>query len=432
MHPSGSLPPAIVLGGEHNAFSIAHSLGAAGIPVYAINDPQSELRYSRFCHFITIHGSSSNQQDAWTDYLLGPQSEPLRDSVLLAASDEGIEIIAKHREALSQRFRLDISNPAAQLAMLNKLYTYEAARAAGVPAPKFWKCDSRREVEAVKDKLVFPLVLKPLFSHEFRRVFAAPLVIANSYDELLAAFDMAAESQIRMLLMEMIPGPDDRLCSYFTYLDESGKDLFHFTKRVIRRYPVNMGGATYHITDHVPGIRELALRFFRHVGLRGIANIEFKLDERDGQLKLIECNARFTASDCLLTASGLDLPLFVYNRIVGRPAIAPATYPAGLRLWKPIADFRAYRQLRQRGELSTQAWIRSLLHPWILPVFRWNDPLPALVSLARLGRIALSRAVRRSPRKPRRTSQASLTAHSRPAFPAISEGQESAESLSRR
>jgi predicted ATP-grasp superfamily ATP-dependent carboligase len=430
MQASGSLPPAIILGGEHNAFSIARSLGAAGITVHAINAPESELKYSRFCKLIDITGKFSRQQDAWADYLLGPQSEPLRDSVLLAACDEGIEIIAKHREALSHKFRLDISNVTAQLGMLNKLYTYETARAAGVPAPKFWRCDSRQEVEAVKkDELVFPLVLKPLFSHEFRRKFAAPLVIARNYDELLAAFDMAAESQIRMLLLEMIPGPDDRLCSYFTYLDEGGNNLFDFTKRVIRRYPVNMGGASYHITDHVPGIQELALRFLRHVGLRGVANIEFKLDERDGQMKLIECNARFTASDCLLTASGLDLPLFVYNRIVGRPAVAPVTYSVGLRLWKPIADFRSYRQLRKRGELTTLAWIQSLLHPWILPVFRWDDPLPALVSLARLGRIAISRL---TGRKSCPKSQPQQAGHSRPAEVTISEAHDNVEYLSSR
>jgi hypothetical protein len=121
MQASGSLPPAIILGGEHNAFSIARSLGAAGITVHAINAPESELKYSRFCKLIDITGKFSRQQDAWADYLLGPQSEPLRDSVLLAACDEGIEIIAKHREALSHKFRLDISNVTAQLGMLNKL-----------------------------------------------------------------------------------------------------------------------------------------------------------------------------------------------------------------------------------------------------------------------------------------------------------------------
>ena len=60
-----------------------------------------------------------------------------------------------------------------------------------------------------------------------------------------------------------------------------------------RVYPVTSGPGCHHITDWIPELREPALRLFRQAGLRGLANVEFKRDDRDGQLKLIECNARF-------------------------------------------------------------------------------------------------------------------------------------------
>jgi hypothetical protein len=63
----------------------------------------------------------------------------------------------------------------------------------------------------------------------------------------------------------------------------------------------------------------------------------------------------------------------------------------GMRLWKPVGDFAAYRQLNKMGLLTFRAWIRSITHPQILPVFRWNDPLPALIGNARLIRYAWSR-----------------------------------------
>ncbi len=147
---------------------------------------------------------------------------------------------------------------------------------------------------------------------------------------------------------------------------------------------MNMGSATYHITDDVPRVQELALALLRQVGLLGVANVEFKMDERDGKLKLIECNARFTAADCLLVASGLNLPLFVYNRLTGRAHAAPSSYRLGMRLWKPVGDFAAYGQLNRMGLITFRAWIRSVMHPQIFPVFRWNDPLPSIVSCARL------------------------------------------------
>jgi D-aspartate ligase len=388
---NGKLPPALIVGGDHGCLSIARSLGAAGIPVYAINHLKSEVRYSRFCKWIDLPESNAIGSEVWTAYLMGRESDHLRGAVLLAGSDEAIELIAEHREALSEKFTLDLSNPEAQLCMLDKLRTYRAAHAAGVPTPKFWVADTREHVEKLEHELVFPLVLKPILGHKFSRKFTGSYAVAYHFDELLNAFDAVHCAGIRTFLVEMIPGPDDKLCSYYTYLDENGNNLIDFTKRVIRRYPMNMGGSTYHMTDHVPDIRELALSLFRQVGLRGVANVEFKLDERDGKLKLIECNARFTAADCLLVASGLNLPLFVYNRLTGRAQSAPSSYRMGMRLWKPVGDFVAYRQLNKMGLLSFRAWIRSIMHPQIFPVFRWNDPLPAIVGSARLIRYAWSR-----------------------------------------
>ncbi len=377
------LPPALIVGGDHGCLSIARSLGSAGIPVYAINPRQSVVRYSRFCRWIDLPDSNAIGTEVWAAYLLGRQSNHLRGAVLLAASDEAIELIAEHRQSLSEKFTLDLSNPEAQLCMLDKLCTYRAAQAAGVPTPKFWVADTREEVEKLERELIFPLILKPILGHKFSRKFTGSYAVAYHFDELLNAFDAVCCAGIRTFLVEMIPGPDDKLCSYYTYLDENGKNLIDFTKRVIRRYPMNMGGSTYHMTDYVPDVQELGLALFRQVGLRGVANVEFKLDERDGKLKLIECNARFTAADCLLVASGLNLPLLVYNRLTGRAQAASSRYRMGMRLWKPVGDFAAYRQLNKMGLLTFRAWIRSIMHPQILPVFRWNDPLPGIIGGAR-------------------------------------------------
>jgi len=386
-HRQLAIPPIIIAGGDTNALSIAWSLGRAGVEIYAINAPGALVKYSRFCKWIEIARGSGTLQEDWAAYLLGSESEHLRGSILLAASDVVIELIATHRQQLSKKFRLDLSNPAAQLCMLNKLCTYRAARAVGVPTPKFWVADTREQIWNLKDDLVFPLILKPILSHEFKDKFnCAPFMQARRFDEALDAFDAVSNAGIKTFLVEVIPGPDDKLCSYYTYLDESGQNLFDYTKRIIRRFPINMGAGVYHITDNVADIKELSLKLFRHVGLRGIANAEFKLDERDNQLKLIECNARFTAADCLLTASGLNLSLFVYNRLTGRPQQVPKTYRLGLRLWHPLRDYMAYRQLNKMGLLTFRDWVRSVLRPQIFPIFRWYDPLPAIINVVRRAR----------------------------------------------
>jgi predicted ATP-grasp superfamily ATP-dependent carboligase len=376
---ASGLPPVIVLGGGANALSVARSLGRLGVRVYAINEDSALVRHSRHCRWLGL----GDAPEAWARFLLGPESEPLRGAVLLACSDDGIEIIAHHRDALSARFLLDESDPAAQLCMLNKYNSYCAARSAGVPTPRFWVARTREQVLALLDRLVFPLIVKPHLTHRFERRSGRKFVLVNDTQQLLDAHALLGAAGIETMLVEWIPGPDDRLCSYYTYLDSGGNPLFHFTKRIIRRYPAGLGNGCYHVTDWNPEVRDLALALFRHVGLRGLANAEFKRDQRDGRLKLIECNARFTAANGLVTRSGLDLAVFVYNRLVGRPQPLLETYARGMRLWDPVRDFEAFLELRRQGQITFWKWLASILHRQSFPYFEWSDPLPALVRMAK-------------------------------------------------
>ncbi len=375
-------PPAIVMGGSVNALSIARSLGRRGVLVHALNESRAYVRYSRYCRWIDVP-AQGDAAAAWGDYLTGPQSDPLRGAVLLAASDEGIDFIARQREVLAGKFRLDESNPAAQRCMLNKLCTYQAATAAGVATPRYWVATSREQVDRLRSALVFPLIVKPQLSHLFEQRFGTKFIVVDRFEELGAALDTVAAARIDVLLMEKIVGPDDRLASYYTYLDEHGTPLFDFTKRILRRFPANMGPGCYHITNRDPELRALAVRLFQHVGLRGLANAEFKRDDRDGQWKLIECNARFTAANGLLVDCGLDLPWFVYSRLVGRAPPPMNHYRSGVRLWYPVEDFKAFRQLRRQGELTLWRWVVSVLHRQTLPYFRLRDPWPSVVGACR-------------------------------------------------
>jgi predicted ATP-grasp superfamily ATP-dependent carboligase len=374
-----ALPPALVVGGLANALSVARSLGRRGVRVYALSSASKQVHRSRYVTWIPL-GGDGGSSEAWERFLLGPESDFLRGAVLLLCGDEGLEIAARHHAQLADKFVLEEADPEVRLRLLDKLSTYREAAQAGVPAPRFWEVAGEADLEPIRGELVFPLLVKPRLSHRFERVFRRKYLRAESEAELRAQLRRVAEHGLEVVLLEYIPGPDDRLCSYYTYLDETGEPLFHFTKRILRRYPPNMGGATYHITDWSPDVAELGLRLFRHVKLRGLGNVEFKRDPRDGSLKLIECNARFTAGNPLLAASGFDLGSFVYDRLVGLPSAPLREYRRGLRLWAPLDDFLAYHELRGRGELTLLGWLWSVLRPQTFPLFAWDDPLPALVT----------------------------------------------------
>jgi predicted ATP-grasp superfamily ATP-dependent carboligase len=388
-------PPAILVGANMvTAMSVIRSLGGAGIDVRLLCRKGAAPTYSRYARRLPADGPGP-AGDAWLDYLLGPGSTGLRGAVLLACNDDGIQFLLDHRDTLAADYVLDVCEPAAQRAMLDKLATYRAAAGAGVPTPRFWAAESEEQLRAHQDEYVFPLMVKPLLAHAFKKVFSGKYFIVHDLEELLATFRRSQAEQIDVVLLEVIPGPDDLLCSYYTYLDEAGDPLFHFTKRVIRRYPEREGFGCYHITDWNPEVRDVGLRLFQHVGLRGVANVEFKRDPRDGRLKLIECNARFTAANGLLVASGIDLGLFVYRRLAGlpQPALGDVRYTTGLRLWYPLDDFLAFLELRRQGRMTLGTWLKDVCHRQVLPYFSLSDPMPSLVRLKNMSRRLVAEGV---------------------------------------
>lgn len=383
-----ALPPAIIFGGYFVTLTVGLSLAARSIPVYVLNERWEDARFSRHVRAIRLPAKAPYPQSAMA-FLAGDDSNHLKGSVLLAGGDEELEIMAKNREMLADKFRLDLSNPAAQLMMLDKLATYTAAKEAGVATPRFWQIRSEDDIHRLRHELVYPLIVKPKLSHLFQKKFKAKFFVAEGFDQLLEAHRLAESAEIETLLVEKIPGPDNRCCSYYTYLDEEGNALFDFTKRIIRRYPINMGLASYHITDRVEHVREPSLKLFRQVGLQGLANAEFKFDERDGQLKLMECNARFTAGNSLVARAGFDLGNFVYNRIVGIPQPPLTDFRTGLRLWDPLRDWCAFLELRKRGELTFPQWLASIMHWSSISYFSWRDPLPSIFRLCKTAKTIL-------------------------------------------
>jgi predicted ATP-grasp superfamily ATP-dependent carboligase len=118
------------------------------------------------------------------------------------------------------------------------------------------------------------------------------------------------------------------------------------------------------------------------VGLRGVGNVEFKRDPRDGEYKIIECNHRFTAASDLVRHSGIDMPLLAYKRALGLPHEPVRGYRLGVRMWHPIEDVRSLRGYLDEGSLTVGAWLRSLWHRQHFPLLSLDDPGPSVASLS--------------------------------------------------
>jgi D-aspartate ligase len=373
---SSGLRPAVLLGGSANTISVARSLASRGVEVIAYGNQHGHVRYSRAVAAYNHVGRGPRIGERWLRTLV----QRRHGGVLLPCDDDALELIASHRAELVEAGYLPFeADDGVVLAMLDKARTYELARAAGISTPRVVRLTDEESVDRALEEVGLPSALKPVHSHAFTRVYGGRKAFRVSTPaELRRLARETREAGLEMLAIEIIPGADDRLCSYYAYIDEDGRTLVGLTKRKIRQYPSGFGLGSYEVTDSAPDVAAAGAAFFAAVGVRGLANVEFKRDRRDEQLRLIECNHRFTASNQLIEAAGVDLAWLAYARLTGQPLPPLDRYRTGITLWNPVRDLRGLVGRTVRGEARVGDWLPGLLRHHVLPVFRWDDPLPTL------------------------------------------------------
>lgn len=372
--------PVILLGGRENSVAVARNLGSLGIPIYASG--RSGCRVLRSRHCLTGYPVPADvpTKEYWRELLLERLLPRLAGAVVIANCDESLAFLASHHDAVQRHYRVEEFRPELRMAMLDKLETLKLARAAGVPTPQFWEVPEGSDLTALLGEIRLPVMVKPLDTARFAEQFGRKLFIVEaSLDEVAEKVEFCRELGHAVMVVEMIPGPDALLSSFNTYRTPTGRFLYCYTKQILRRWPVNRGGATFHQSRWFPETAELGQILFEGIDWQGVGNVEFKRDPRDGMLKIIEVNGRFTAAQRLITEAGAPIDEAVYRHLTGQEVLGFAAYKENLRMWYPLRDFLAFLALRARGELTLTEWLRSLGgQSIVLPYFSVLDPWPAI------------------------------------------------------
>lgn len=378
--------PVLLLGGGASTLAAARSLGSAGIPIYVSGRTGCHAMRSRHCRMALPVPDREDAMQFWEKMLISAPHPKFEGCVIMVGCDESLEFVEAHDQELRKRYIVEEFVPDLRRAMLDKLDTLTLARQAGVPTPNFWPVNTVEDVLAIRDELRFPVMVKPLNSLTFMTEFGRKLfIVREDFEEVVEKVRLCQERGHKVMVVEMIPGPDSLLSSYYTYRTTNGTLLYNYTKSIIRRWPVNRGGACFHQSEWLPETAEIGRRMFEGIGWQGTGNVEFKRDTRDGQLKIIEVNGRLTAGHPLVIRGGAPIDLIIYCHLTGQALPRFDNYSQTLRLWDPLRDFMAFRQLRQAGELSFRGWLQSIFaQKIILSYFCFDDPRPGLSEFSAL------------------------------------------------
>jgi predicted ATP-grasp superfamily ATP-dependent carboligase len=292
--------------------------------------------------------------------------------MLLPMEDTTVRLFAQFRDDFSQRCFLPVS-PVEKIDFANrKDLVLQLARKMGIPTPKTWHITDLSQLAQVKDHLPYPMVVKP-------RTGAGALGIAypETPAELLETYPLIHRRFPFPMIQEKIPAIGAGYGASFL-MDEKGDVKASFVHKRLREYPVTGGASTLRESVRHDGIREMGQTLLSAMGWFGVAMVEFKIDPRDHQPKLMEVNPRFWGSLALSIAAGVNFPYLLYKMAKGERFAPVETYRTGIKCrWFLPGDLLHFIYNPQRRKLMP-GFFNFRVPNTTYDILSRTDPLPAL------------------------------------------------------
>lgn len=381
---------AVVIGGDYQGLGIVRSLGRRGIPVCIIDDERSIARFSRYAtHTISVRDLRDELRTVNTLIDTGRRLK-LYGWVLFPTRDETVAALSRHRSRLEEVFRVPTPEWSTIQWAWDKRQTYRLARELDIPTPRLWSAAGITELRQLD--LTFPLAIKPAIKEHFFYATKAKAWRANNRKELEELYSRAA-SQVgteEVILQDLIPGNGRQqfaFCAFF----RQGASAGSMVVRRTRQHPPEFGRAsTFVETTRVDILEEMSERFLRAIDYYGLVEMEYKLDLRDGQFKLLDVNARTWGYHSLGYRAGVDFPWLLFADQLHLPAV-PQRGECGLSWVRLATDLPTALSELRAGTLDWREHLRTLRRADVEAVFSLKDPLPALAELALLPYLAFKR-----------------------------------------
>lgn len=389
----GHLPDkvgAVILGGDYQGLGIARSLGRHQIPICVIDDEYSIARFSKYTTHVVSVRSLRDERNTVEQLLEIGKRLNLEGWVLYPTRDETVAAFSRHKKELSTFFRVPTAPWSTIQWAWDKSKTYQLAARLGVPTPRTWRVGSFQELQDLP--LAFPVAVKPAIKERLVYATGVKAWRADNLEELEHFFGRAVGhiDPREVLIQELIPGDGRRQFAYCAFFKDDHA-VGSIVVRRTRQHPLEFGrSSTFVETVDLPILKTISERFLRAIHYYGLVEMEYKLDPRDGQYKLLDVNARTWGYHTIGWRAGLDFPYLLY---ADQLEIAVDSFEAERDVaWIRLpTDLPTGALMMLRGDLSLGEYIRSVRKANIEAVYSWEDLLPGVVELALIPYLAIKR-----------------------------------------
>ncbi len=352
--------------------------------------------------FQSVYGESllcpnpDSDPDAWVAFMIDLARRLGARPVIIPAADIFVSALGKHTDALREHYIFSLDSIAVQAALATKEQQYALAAKHGLPIPRTDYIQSRTDMERFVSTARFPCLIKPRHEREWSTLpettglRGQKLARADTPDELLAKYQGVEPHRPEAVAQEIIAGGDDAKFCYLSVYGKSSRRLGHCVVHELRAYPMLFGSGS--IVEPVVDeeIATLCDTFLRGIGYVGICEIEVKRDTRDGVVRLIEANPRFSVTADSALYAGVDIGWLHYLDLIGESTDSVQATRFGFRhivLWRDLPVLSRYVA---SGTLTWAAILRSYRGPLEFFDFDPSDPSPTIKQLAAFARYRFS------------------------------------------
>jgi D-aspartate ligase len=340
-----------------------------GTKLYILSSKRWTLgRFSRHCRLYQFRPIEDD--DAWLRSLIQFIEQHSID-ILLPVSEKGVEFVSSHYQVLSDVVALPpIPDPEAFRTARNKWLLNQLACKQDVPAPPAILATLDSAFYQQLSDLEYPVIIKPAIGRGgggIRRF--------DTQSDLEKFLEGQDEEQFRdrYLVQHYVPGTNLGL----NVLCREGELLAFTVQRCLKSRPFGPPEAIQFIEQE--DVLENGRRLLSALRWSGYANIDMQYDSRNGDVFILEVNARFWLTLIGSLVAGVNFPYLSCLEALGIPFSRPRYHIGRKYVQTGTAVKEIVLQPFGRSKLGGFAFRETGLR------FCLADPLPEVVNLAARG-----------------------------------------------
>ncbi len=370
--------PVVLLGGNtHGSLGIMRSLGRMGVPVHAIcSPPRGPASFSAYCKSVAEWDFAHANSKDTASYLLELAQRIGKRSILIPTWDEMAVFTAEYYDILKAGFIYPHQSGQLARSLCSKKEMAALARRCGVPTPEVAFPRSLEDVLQYIETVRFPVMLKGIDGNRLKERTGKKMAIVYGPRQLREMYlKMEDPEGPNLMLQEYIPGGDDSIWMFNGYFNANSECLVGFTGRKLRQTPIHTGMTSLGVCLPNDAVENTTKAFMRALGYKGILDIGYRYDARDGQYKVLDINPRIGATFRLFLAeNGIDVARASYLDLTGQEV--PPSRPREGRKWFVESDLKSCLDYYREGSLTLRQWLSSLRGIEEAGYFAWDDLVP--------------------------------------------------------